>query len=1045
MPLPDGIYEQIINSYINNKLRSQDFESKSIETNNIDKEESQTVLSEYLYHIIKNSLRFAKEKGANLEKQIEICNNIIQYLKTETNEDFLNQCAIEKDGEILLSIFDKLNYPSIGQKRIVRPETSIAQSSLFTGSGPEPNMVNELQLEIESSDRIDILVSFVKWSGIRLIKDQLTEFSKKGRLRVITTSYIGATDLKAVEFLASLDNTEVKISYDTKRTRLHAKAYTFYRDSGFSTSYIGSSNLSNSAITIGLEWNVKVTQKDAYDIIQKIEATFESYWNDPEFKTYTSKDAQYLQNALLSERGIRENQDIAIFDITPYDFQKEILDKLSAERKIHNNWKNLIVSATGTGKTVISAFDYKNFKKELKRVPRLLFVAHREEILKQSVSVFRGVLKDSNFGELLTGNFKPEKLGNLFISIQSFNSNNLPEYTPSDYYDMIIVDEFHHAAAPSYQKLLSYYNPKILLGLTATPERMDNLDILSYFNGKISAEIRLPEAIDRKLLSPFHYFGVSDSVDLDSISWKRGGYDRDELSKLYTGNKERVAQIIHAIDTYITDKNEIVGLGFCVSIEHANFMADSFNKAGISSASLHSNSPMDERNTIQRKLVSKEINFIFVVDLYNEGVDIPEVNTVLFLRPTESLTVFLQQFGRGLRLSEEKECLTVLDFVGRQNIHFKFEKRLLAITKKNKVSIKKQVEDDIFSLPKGCYIHLERVAREKVLENIKVQSNNRNHLIELAKSYEFETGEKISLAGFVSYHDIALDEIYSKTTFIEICSLAGLKDGLEQKENEFLKKSALKLTDIDSAELLKFSLELFENTEKYLLKVLSDYQKNMLTMLYYSFYNSPLNNYNKISDIFPEIFGSEKIKSEIIEILKLKYERIDFIDKPLDLDLKAPLFLHCSYTRNQIFSALGHFTLNETPSHGQREGVIYLKDKKLDVFFITLNKTEKQYSPSTMYEDYAINERLFHWQSQSTTSDKSPTGIRYINHESEKSNILLFVRESKSINNRAQPYICLGTARYVSHTGSRPMNIIWSLDEEIPAKFLKSARKMIDG
>jgi len=332
-----------------------------------------------------------------------------------------------------------------------------------------------------------------------------------------------------------------------------------------------------------------------------------------------------------------------------------------------------------------------------------------------------------------------------------------------------------------------------------------------------------------------------------------------------------------------------------------------------------------------------------------------------------------------------------------------------------------------------------------VLENIKVQSNNRNHLIELAKSYEFETGEKISLAGFVSYHDIALDEIYSKTTFIEICSLAGLKDGLEQKENEFLKKSALKLTDIDSAELIKFSLELFENTEKYLLKVLSDYQKNMLTMLYYSFYNSPLNNYNKISDIFPEIFGSEKIKSEIIEILKLKYERIDFIDKPLDLDLKAPLFLHCSYTRNQIFSALGHFTLNETPSHGQREGVIYLKDKKLDVFFITLNKTEKQYSPSTMYEDYAINERLFHWQSQSTTSDKSPTGIRYINHESEKSNILLFVRESKSINNRAQPYICLGTARYVSHTGSRPMNIIWSLDEEIPAKFLKSARKMIDG
>ncbi|WOF16789.1 NgoFVII family restriction endonuclease [Methanoplanus sp. FWC-SCC4] len=792
MPLSDGIYEQIINNYISEKLKSADSDSKLVEKERIDKDDSQKILSDYLSLIIRTSLGYIKEKDGTLEKQISVCNNLIKYLAEETKEDSLNHCLIGKNGEILLSLFDKMDYPSISQKKISRPETSISKSSLFTGSALEPSMLNELRLEIESADRIDILVSFVKWSGIRLIKDELLEFSKRGKLRLITTSYTGATDIKAVEFLESLDNTEVKVSYDTKRTRLHAKAYTFYRKTGFSTAYIGSSNLSNPAITSGLEWNVKITEKDTYDLLKKVEATFESYWNDSEFKTYSPEDAKTLADALLSEKYYKESGDITPFDIKPYDYQREILEKLEADRKVHGNYRNLLVSATGTGKTVISAFDYKNLKKELGYQPRLLFVAHREEILKQSLSVFRGVLKDSNFGELLVGNCKPEDLENLFISIQSFNSKDLTEFTPPDYYDMIIVDEFHHAAAPSYQKLLSYYTPKILLGLTATPERMDNFDVLSYFNGKVSAEIRLPEAIDRKLLCPFHYFGVSDTVDLDSIAWKRGGYDRGELSRLYIGNNGRISQIIKGIETYVTNIDDVIGLGFCVSIEHAKYMADSFNSLGIMSACLHSKSPKDERNSVQKKLVSKEIHFIFVVDLYNEGVDIPEINTVLFLRPTESLTVFLQQLGRGLRLCDGKECLTVLDFVGRQNINFRFDTRLLALTSSNRTSIKKQIKDDVYSLPKGCYIHLEKVAREKVLENIKASWNNKKRFVEIAKSFELDTGKKISLAGFVDHYGISLDEIYSKTTFNEICSLAGLCESLNVDENDFLRKSALR-------------------------------------------------------------------------------------------------------------------------------------------------------------------------------------------------------------------------------------------------------------
>ena len=338
---------------------------------------------------------------------------------------------------------------------------------------------------------------------------------------------------------------------------------------------------------------------------------------------------------------------------------------------------HLVVAATGTGKTVISALDYKRFRKQNPDKPcRLLFVAHREEILKQSMYTFRAVLKDANFGEMFVGSYKPESIDNLFISIQTFNSQSFTEKTTRDFYDYVIVDEFHHAAAPTYQKLLSYYNPQILLGLTATPERMDGKSILPYFNNRIAAEIRLPEAIDRKLLCPFQYFGVTDTVDLDHLKWAAGGYDKGELSRVYTLSgmtaNRRADLVVSSLLKYVTDIDDVKGLGFCVTVEHAEFMSNYFNARGIPSMFLTGHSPDEERKEAKARLVKGEVRFIFVVDIYNEGVDIPEVNTVLFLRPTESLTVFLQQLGRGLRLSEDKECLTVLDFIGQANKKYNF-------------------------------------------------------------------------------------------------------------------------------------------------------------------------------------------------------------------------------------------------------------------------------------------------------------------------------------------------------------------------------------
>jgi HKD family nuclease len=483
-PITYGLYEQVINRIINENLvqLAQEFIHKQIEK--LDSAESSQVLAEYFAHILGEVLDYIGGDDA-VKNRVDLCNSIIEHIVAciekgafgLTVESHLarriKHFLVERDAKLLLALVDERKAKGM---RDLRPETSLAENSLFTGAAHEPSMLTELQKEILTCDRIDFLVSFIKWSGLRLIINELQQFTMNGgRLRIITTSYLGATDYKAVERLSALPNTEIRISYDTERTRLHAKTYVFWRETGFSTAYIGSSNISESAMTSGLEWNIKLSQYDSKHILEKIRATFEVYWNDAEFIPFIpAVDAERLRRALSSERRTSQDEANGIgfhFDIKPYYYQQEILDRLEAEREVHGSYRNLIVAATGTGKTVIAAFDYRNFCRKHPNQPnRLLFVAHRKEILNQSRDCFRGILKDLNFGALMVGGIKPESLDHLFVSIQSFNSKELMQVTPPDYYDYIIVDEFHHAAAPSYQELLDYYQPQILLGLTATPD-----------------------------------------------------------------------------------------------------------------------------------------------------------------------------------------------------------------------------------------------------------------------------------------------------------------------------------------------------------------------------------------------------------------------------------------------------------------------------------------------------------------------------------------------------------------------------------------------
>jgi superfamily II DNA or RNA helicase/HKD family nuclease len=1066
--LQPGLYEQVINDCLESELTKLN-DDWHADKGKLDRAESAAILGQYMGRLLARVMEYLDQGDKVVRDRVALCNAIIRY----TIEYLENSAAdrldpeliaslkgqlIHRDAEMLLELIDK-SRAQAPQSR-VRPDTPLSVSSLFTGDKREPSMMAELKKEIVTSDRIDFLVSFIKFSGLRLLLDELRAFTQRGgELRVITTSYMGATDYKAIQELVKLPNTEVKISYDTKTTRLHAKAYLFWRHTGFSTLYIGSSNISESAMTSGLEWNVRLSQQDAPDLVTKVEVTFEHYWNNPEFVTFIPQlHEQQLRQALKAERSWQPDDHGALgyyFDIQPYYYQQEILDKLQAEREVHGRYRNLVVAATGTGKTVISAFDYRRYCRQNPGKPnRLLFVAHRKEILQQSLACFRSILRDLNFGDIMVAGQMPEQIDHLFVSIQSLNSRDLFAQTPPDFYDFIIIDEFHHAAAPSYQQLLSYYQPKILLGLTATPERADGKRVTDYFDGRVAAEIRLYEAIERKLLSPFHYFGVTDSVDLSEVKWRFGKYDETELEKVFVLQertaRERARFIFEAVERYCTDIRDVIGIGFCVSQRHAAFMAEQFNAFGVPSAYLTAESLDDVRDAVKKRLVQKEIHFVFVVDLYNEGVDIPEVNTVLFLRPTESLTVFLQQLGRGLRLCEGKEALTVLDFVGQAHREYNFEQRYQALLPRTRRSIVREIEQGFANVPKGCSIILERKAQEIILAHIRASINNLRNIRRKVVDYfahhrDWQVGEF-----FEDYHVKPLEVYRRDVTVYGLGArekVVACEEPLGDSRERLLAAGLERLSFCNSARFIQFSLRALERIREGRGRELADLnaaERKMLLMLYYTFWNVGLSDlegqpFRTVEEALYWLIGHPLAYAELCDLLRYQYERIDIVGRPVDgLDEDIPLDLYCNYTTDQILAALDR---HQAWKHRHfQEGVLYVEDRNMDVFFVTLVKSEKDYSPTTMYQDYAVNERVFHWQSQSRTTVDSPTGRRYINQGKTRHPVLFFVREKKrNENGVTMPFTCVGLADYKSHRGSAPISMEWTMREPLPAFVLDVA------
>ena len=1047
----EGVYEQLINQLISDEIDSLPHDQYYIESVPLKRKDASLFLAQYFSKILQTTLGLLKEDKDSATNQIELANKLIQLLASEIKNQGVEENLLLSEGKILKAVFSKINSPYADLEKHVSsllPSTGLRQSELFTGNKSGVSLESEIRKEIESADEIQWIVSFIRFSGLRIFLQALQEFTKKGKkIKIITTTYMGATEPKAIEELAKLPNTEIKISYNTKQERVHAKAYLFLRNTNFNTGYIGSSNISRTALTSGLEWNLKITTQEIPHVIDKFQKTFDTYWNDSEFEFFDiniHKDK--LRNAIDEEKYSKsENNFSNFFDITPHNFQKEILERLLSERT-KGNFRNLVIAATGTGKTVISAFDFKQFYSKNPNA-NFLFVAHREEILKQALHTYRHILKDQNFGSLWFSRHEPTNHNHIFASVQTI-ANRLNQLNlKADFYDYIVIDEVHHIPAKSYRPILSYFTPKILLGLTATPERMDGEDILLDFGNSISAELRLPEAMNRKLLCPFQYFGISDSIDLSNVSWRKGRYDINELEKIYSEDDRRVIDILHNCERYLSNLNEVCAIGFCVSKKHAQFMAKKFIDKGFKAADLTSDNAA-ERGGLLNKLKSKEINYLFVVDMFNEGVDVPQIDTVLFLRPTDSLTIFLQQMGRGLRLHEGKDCLTILDFVGNSNPEYDFEHKFRAMIGKTHIAVKDEIETDFPHLPLGCSIVLERRAKEIIIANIKkASSSGLRKLVKKIQSFNNSYTLPLTLANLLKFESLDLVNVYkSKNTWGYLLSEAGIKKDFIATNLDIQIGRMLGTTWLSTDSIFYFDKvrAFLKNENNYDFKSLEN--QNFILMLFYDIFQDSPNkmNYTNAIDGIKEVFKNKTLKEEVLSYLDVRIKQCECIEKSVALNFEFPLKVHGRYTRSQIFVALQLST--EKNKSSNREGVALNNTLKTEALFVTLDKSVGDYSPTTMYEDYAITENLFHWQSQNSAKPDSPKGLSYINHVKEGKTILLFVREKNvDENGITMAYIYLGPAKYVSHEGSQPMSIKWLLEVAIPPALFNESRKLAVG
>lgn len=1014
--LQRGLYEQLVSTALEGRLREVGAQ-EVVHRSALDKEEAADRIALHLAQLLRRAIA-GMDQQTRTKTGLELARQIIELL-TESSRAIDGDDQLSPAGDVLRAL--TALQPDGRPVMFDQPATPLLDTTLLTNAPGEPRIGFQLASELPSADRIDVLMAFVRQTGIRPLLESIRRHCESSRpVRLLTTTYTNSTELAALIALQAA-GAQVRVSYDTSSTRLHAKAWLFHRHSGYSTAFIGSSNLTHQAQVTGLEWNVRVSGARNPDVIDKFSAVFESYWNSEDFRPF---DADEFAERTKIDPAPSHTR-LSPIEIRPEPFQSRLLEQIELSR-LQGHHRNLLVSATGTGKTVMAALDYQRLRRRLPRA-RLLFVAHRQEILEQSVATFRHAMRDFAFGELWVGGHRPIHFEHVFASIQSLSAAGLANLA-ADHFDVVIIDEFHHAAAKTYEAILAHLNPVELLGLTATPERGDSQSILHWFGDRIAAELRLWDAIDQHRLTPFAYYGISDGVDYRTVRWVRGrGYDLRELSNVVSADHVLARRIIENVSLTVPDVTSMRALGFCVSVEHARFMAQQFSLAGLPARAVWADTPNDERRDALRDLRDSKLRVVFSVDLFNEGVDIPSVDTLILLRPTDSATLFLQQLGRGLRKEYAKTLCTVLDFVGQHRKEFQFHKRFAALLRGGRRDVIEQIEAGFPFLPSGCHMQLDPVAKQHVLENIRRSlpynvNLRRDELLRVA-----DGGKRITLKQFLDASGLTAEDVYSGnhswSNLLEAANLPTLQAGPHE---DVLRRALGRLTHLDDMARIEGYRAFAASESPPDLKGMDLRLRRLFHMLATSMLESvsePLETLEEAADL---LRAHPQVLIELSELMEVLLERIEHVPIALDTHPDVPLYVHARYTRREILAAFSDTSTLKTPEW--REGSRWVAEEGVDLLAFTLDKTIGHFSPTTRYRDYAITPELLHWESQSMTRAESPTGKRYQSHSSAGSIILPFAR--LSTENRA--FWLLGPAKYVSHEGERPMAITWRLQHPLP-------------
>lgn len=952
-------------------------------------------------------------------------------------------------GSIRLLASPAKNLTAVHRKRTAptAPDTGVTSPWLFTAAKASPALLSELRHELGSSDRVNILMSFITVSGIRKIRDILQSITARDgtgkartQLRILTTTYISATEAQAVDELARLPNCEVRISLDGRRTRLHAKAWIFERDSGFGTAYVGSANLTQAALAGGLEWTVKFAERGQGAKYQQAQAHYETLWHDTEFVAYDPNRPEHrlaLNIAIAKEKdGGKIDQPanvLSFFDLTSKNYQLEMLEQLQTERE-HGRMRNLIVAATGTGKTVVAAFDYQRLCTQYGGRPRLLFIAHRIEILHQAMRTYREVLRDPSFGQLLSGSNALNNPDHLFTTIESLHSNELLGRYGDTFWHIVVFDECHRLAAASFHAVARRVKPSILLGLTATPERSDGRPIASYFDsrpdGSPAVELRLWHALDLHLLAPFEYFACDDSTDLRNTPWRQPG-ESAFLDYVLTGNEVRARMIVNEWRRLCADPRQSKAIAFCASVRHAEFMTNQFNIAGLPALCLTGQSPQAEREAAPAALARREVCVLVTVDLFNEGVDIPVVDTLLLLRPTQSPVLFQQQIGRGLRLSGGKKSCLILDFVGQHSAEFRFDHLLGQITGLNRRQLIDGVENGFLQLPAGCHIQLQQRSRDQILGNLRrlIHQNWARMTAELQAYSSLKGRQNVSLASFLHDQALGIEDIYrasGKSGWTALRRAAGLVvGGVTPEEEYFGRRFSALLHSNDPAQIA-----LMANSTA---TPLDEHGRNpcdavRLQMLAYQV-DGTAGRVGSGKDFAKRLADNPNSAFELAELARVLQGNALSHSVPAPGLEWTPLILHGHYRLNEILTGVGFLTSSSRPIFNT--GVLRLKERKVELMFVTLDK-RSGFHDTIAYHDYALSDDLFHWQSQNSAAPSTKIGQQYFNSVGDSPNgwtFQLFVRTGQD-----SAYLVCGPASFQTSHGERPMNITWRLEVPLPAK-----------